>query len=457
MSLGLLEPRVPPAVPDLPKGSRNLPPPPAVQGSDTPPSARFSWTTGPYPKVGPLTRSILLGSVILAACGGAEASNLAQARIDTLSNGVVRVMSEGPTGWSDSAGAALVEAARFQGEDGTPAELGQPRSLAVDGAGRVYVVDSKPAVIKVFTPDGQLVRTIGHEGEGPGEFRVGFIAVRDEHLVLHDPQLARTSVWDTAGTFIRSWHSACCYWTDIQIDRNNLIYVPDAMAPSDKEARARGTPYVQWTLEGVARDTVWVPRREEGKYWTVSLKRGGKVVTAMSTNIPFMPVLAHALHPDGGIVYGWTGSYEIVRSTTGENTARVFGRSWTPDPVSDQRRTAEVEARIKGAAESYGEENVRSAFRLEDIPSVLPAYFNLRVDPTGRVWARRWAVADTSKSYFDLFDSTGAYLGPVTAPYRLNEWGMQAWARDMLIALIEDEEGRPTVVRLRLEIPARSK
>jgi hypothetical protein len=394
-------------------------------------------------------------ALVLAACGGAEATKLARARIDTLPNGTLRVMSDGPTAWSDSAGAGLVEAGRFQGEDGTPSELGQPRSIAVDESGRVYVVDSKPAAIKVFTPDGQLIRTIGREGAGPGEFQMGLIAVRDGHLVLHDPELARTSVWDTAGTFLRSWHSACCYWTDIQIDSSDLVYVPDAIAPADKALRERGTPYVRWTLEGIARDTIWAPRQESGKYWTVTIKRGGKTVSAMSTSIPFMPGLTHTLHPDGGFVYAWTANYEIVRSRTGVDTLRLFGRAWTAELVSDAQRHAEVERRIKGQGDSWGEENLRSAFRVEDVPATLPALVNLRVDPSGRVWVRRYSLNDTTHTHFDVFDSAGAYLGPVTTPYRINEWGNQAWTKDGLVTVIEDAEGRPTVVRLTLGVPRR--
>jgi len=169
----------------------------------------------------------------------------------------------------------------------------------------------------------------------------------------------------------------------------------------------------------------------------------------MSTSVPFMPGMESALHPDGGFVYGWSGQYQIVRSSMGTDSVRVFGRSWTPDVVTGERRKGEVEGRIKQSAGSYGEDNVRKAFRLEDVPATLPAYSNLRVDPSGRTWARRWAVSDTTKSYYDAFDSTGAYLGPVTFSYRIPEYGKQVWLSDGLIAVIEDDEGRPVVVRFR--------
>ena len=288
--------------------------------------------------------------LILSSCGGAEASHLARAVTDTLPGGIPRVTSAGPTGWTDSSTTRMVEESRFSGADGSAAEIGDPRSLAVDEAGTVYVVDSKPAAIKVFSPDGHLIRTLGREGEGPGEFRVGFIAVRSGHLVLHDPQLARTSVWDTSGTFQRSWHSSCCYWSDIQIDRQQRIYVP-SIVPLQPGATSRGTPYVRWSLEGVALDTVWVPYREVKKTWTITVKGAdGKMRASMSTGVPFLPSQTSALHPEGGVVYGWTGDYSVIRSATGQDSLRVFGRAWTPEPITEQRRKEELESRIREPA-----------------------------------------------------------------------------------------------------------
>lgn len=387
---------------------------------------------------------------LLSACGGAEAATLAKAVIDTLPGGIPRVMSGGPTGWSDSSGAHMVEVSRFSGEEGSAAELGEPRSMAVDEAGRVYIVDSKPAAIKVYAPDGTLIRTLGREGEGPGEFRVGFIAVRGGIMALHDPQLARTSVWDTSGTFLRSWHTSCCYWSDIQVDKQGRIYVP-SMSGQKKGDPPKGVPYVRYTTEGTLVDTLWVPSREDQKTWTVSVKRNGKVVSMMSTSIPFMPGLTWALDPNGGVLWAWTGAYSIVRSQGGRDTAMVFGRSWTADAITDARRTGELESKIKESSEGFGEDNIRAAFHLDDIPKTLPAFENIRVDETGRIWVRRYPVADTTRTFFDVFDRSGAYLGPVSLGLNFSSWGRQAWTPDGVVLLTEDRDGRPTVVKMRLE------
>ncbi|MGD8413740.1 MAG: 6-bladed beta-propeller [Candidatus Latescibacterota bacterium] len=43
--------------------------------------------------------------------------------------------------------------------------------IHIDPEGNVYLLDAQLSEVKIFTADGEFVRTIGREGEGPGEFR----------------------------------------------------------------------------------------------------------------------------------------------------------------------------------------------------------------------------------------------------------------------------------------------
>jgi hypothetical protein len=43
--------------------------------------------------------------------------------------------------------------------------------IEIDEAGNVYLLDAQLAEVKIYTADGEYVRSIGREGEGPGEFR----------------------------------------------------------------------------------------------------------------------------------------------------------------------------------------------------------------------------------------------------------------------------------------------
>lgn len=44
--------------------------------------------------------------------------------------------------------------------------------IEIDNSGNVYLLDSQLAEVKIYTKDGELIRSIGRQGEGPGEFRL---------------------------------------------------------------------------------------------------------------------------------------------------------------------------------------------------------------------------------------------------------------------------------------------
>lgn len=59
------------------------------------------------------------------------------------------------------------------GDDEEDVLLGALRQMIRDEDGNVYVLDGQLSHIHVFSPDGELLRTMGRDGEGPGEFRHG--------------------------------------------------------------------------------------------------------------------------------------------------------------------------------------------------------------------------------------------------------------------------------------------
>ncbi|MDH4198614.1 MAG: 6-bladed beta-propeller, partial [Candidatus Aminicenantes bacterium] len=58
------------------------------------------------------------------------------------------------------------------GEEGGPDEalLNKPLELRVDGQGRAYVMDWGDVTIKVYDAEGRFLRSVGRQGQGPGEF-----------------------------------------------------------------------------------------------------------------------------------------------------------------------------------------------------------------------------------------------------------------------------------------------
>jgi DNA-binding beta-propeller fold protein YncE len=93
------------------------------------------------------------------------------------------------------------------GPDGKPAgsfgagQLVRPTGLARDPVhGRIYVADSHAHDVKVYGDDGTLLRTIGHRGEGAGEFNYPtHLAYGGGRLAVADTMNARVSLFDDDG------------------------------------------------------------------------------------------------------------------------------------------------------------------------------------------------------------------------------------------------------------------
>ncbi|MFH1143827.1 MAG: 6-bladed beta-propeller [Candidatus Eisenbacteria bacterium] len=58
------------------------------------------------------------------------------------------------------------------GGDDSEILIGDARAAAVNERGEILVLDNRLVQVLVFSPQGELLRTLGREGEGPGEFRM---------------------------------------------------------------------------------------------------------------------------------------------------------------------------------------------------------------------------------------------------------------------------------------------
>jgi len=83
------------------------------------------------------------------------------------------------------------------------AVLYEPRAVMAAPSGSIFVADAGTVDIKMFDADGNYVKTLGKEGQGPGEF--GFIsdvAIAGDTLVVEDSRNARFSIWTLDGEHV---------------------------------------------------------------------------------------------------------------------------------------------------------------------------------------------------------------------------------------------------------------
>jgi hypothetical protein len=106
--------------------------------------------------------------------------------------------------------------------------LDDPRGIAFDALGNLYIADGGPEVVKVFAPDGKLLRTIGEPGGrevGPYNPRrmenpqgIAIDARGNLWVAEQDFQPKRTSVWSPDGEFSKEFIGPSRYGGGGRID-----------------------------------------------------------------------------------------------------------------------------------------------------------------------------------------------------------------------------------------------
>lgn len=398
-------------------------------------------------------RGVLVAGWAALAFGGCQQDHRSSLlKVDTLPGGVVRVISAGATAWEGSSGWRLEPLSAIDPPAGSEGELINPTALAFAADDRLFVSDGGPPSIKVFDTAGRFVRRIGREGEGPGEFRSAAATVVGPIIVVHDPKLQRTTLLDTTGAYRTSWPSTCCAFGKPIGLENGRLAIP-AVIPYDSTGRISVAGYIDFDSAGVPHDSVALPTgpidNTAPRYW--SIKKGGKNGTMSgAAAIPFLPSYLSVRLGNGSIAAGFTGQYQIAEGRRRSDTTRIFGRVWTPVPISDQQRRDAIEETVAAHVARFDEAELRKVFRLEDVPKTSPAFTAIMPDGAGNLWIRVPTERDLTTTTLDVFDRDRAYLGQVVVADRWPGYFRAAWGRDVVAVQMETTDGRPYLARYRV-------
>ena len=384
-------------------------------------------------------RSLIFTALgLLAACGEGEPSQAL--RVDTLPGGTVRVRNPEQGSWAGADAWRAVEDLRLGAADGGgPDVFAFPAALEAAAAGRLYVLDAQAAQVRVFGPDGTHVRSLGRQGQGPGELSqpIGFALAPDGAVWVVDPANQRYTVWDSTGALRES------------VPRQNGFAMVPWPGRFDRQGRlwdvAQGTGglgaapvLLRRDSPGSAAASMPLPAVPLDQF------RTAKGPVASTAPVPFSPRLEWALDPEGRVWSGATGSYRLVHWEPGGDSLRITERAAAPVPVSAAERDTAV-AQLKWFTDQGGKVDPSR------VPRNKPAFASVSTDDRGWVWVRPSVPAGTSGTPLDVFDPEGRYHGRVTLPVTVPE-GMPLVVRGYRIYTVTlSGAGVPQVVRYRLE------
>ena len=367
-------------------------------------------------------------------------------------------------------------------------QFGNVTSVAFDGAGRLYVFDSQVDRIFLVDTGGTLIRAIGREGDGPGEFRSirGWVAMEDGRLVVRDLGHRAYHVFDSNGDFERMVRMGGNPSLTIaglllaQRGANAVITTPigsrafatametpGGQIPRRDPATSRPIELVGLDGEEIVTDTIfdgWLPPGRG---------EGASNMFGLPTPLTFNPMLHWGVLPDGSVAFADSTTYAVKIAVAGMGISRVLTRPIAPEPMTDRLIRAERNRRFRDLDaipdEELGgvrgivngqpirrdpdEERQRRRERIENMEffEEVPVIRGLFVSWDGTIWVRRRGEEPASNNGpVDLLAPDGRYLGS----YRTGAIEIpDAFGPGGLAAFIEtDELGVKTVVVGRLSV-----
>ncbi len=116
----------------------------------------------------------------------------------------------------------------------------RPTDVAVAPNGDLFVCDGYGnARVHHFSPEGQLIKSWGEPGTGPGEFYLphGVGVLEDGRIFVTDRENDRVQIFDYEGKFLGEWTDVQRP-TDISIDKNGYVYISElGWMPGQKSFR----------------------------------------------------------------------------------------------------------------------------------------------------------------------------------------------------------------------------
>jgi hypothetical protein len=345
--------------------------------------------------------------------------------------------------------------------------------VAFDANDNLYVLDRQSAHVLVYDRTGRFVRTIGKQGQGPGELMVPLqLAIGgDGTVIISDVGRPGYSLFRPDGTFLRNvlmegympglggggmgWHP-----------RGGIVApVREPMGPA-RPGRVSTTqnvmPLLYQPLAGGE------PTRLYNIPQAIRVEQESRSANDMRVRVSpppmFSPAVLFGVIPNGQMALSFTTGYTVRILDAGGQTVRYLQRPMRTrlTTEADRQRGREnqrevmasgrgaIRVQIGGGGAPPRPEPSRQDLerRLSEIQfaDTIPALRGLRVAPSGKLWVERTGPVVGEPGPIDLVTPEGQYLGTITGtalPDAISRSGLAAY-----IERDDDDVERVVVRRL---------
>lgn len=315
----------------------------------------------------------------------------------------------------------------------------------VISTGDIVIANSGTNELRVFSSDGEFVRTAGGKGEGPGEFSALYRAdvLPGDTIVTYDSWARRLSLFDENGAFLADTrvtppHEGSFPLSMGVFDTGRAVVAPGLDRVFTRGERRDTALYLLYERDGTILDTLAsLPGTEMVYVVTPDMAIRSEIAFGRS---------AFAAVGGGTLAIGANDTYEFeIMDPDGGVVARVRVDA-PPCEVTDAEVRAWKDQRLSQGGTRFRE--MAEAVVAEMPPrETHPAFATLKVDRLGYVWVGRHQC-DTDVLAWDVYAPDGRPVGRLLTDRDLTLLDI---GEDYLLILVRDELDREIVRRVALE------
>lgn len=365
-----------------------------------------------------------LCTVAVIACGGPDATGVVSVR-DSAGIQIIENRAPGPglPRWTIP-DTPLVS---IGGADEGPEALSRVTDVMWSRDDAILVVEGSAGEIRRFDATGTFLDRIGRKGDGPGEFRyVGAAWERADSLVAMDPGLRRITVFDSAGTPVRT--------LSLQDIAHPYMVQPLSAGRAlagfiqmDTSGATSGpTTRLPYTLAAIPLDTarldtlLVLPGMES---YPVLASEGDRSFPA--TSFPIFGKQSVVRTHGGSIYTALNDAYQVtVHDSAGTPTQVVrLGVPAVDVTEADHRTHVERESRSLDERNASAPQSLRDQWRAQlrerRVAKQFPFIADLIVAPDGHLWVEGYRPENDDPRHYLIFDEGGFLVAQAEAPARV--------------------------------------